>query len=173
MTQTARPFAVPNARNIGIDSFRYLMCFAVALLHALPSVEGLTAETWATLTASVCRGAVPFFFIASGFFMRVPATWKMEIVARPLGRLLPIYAIWFLVYHVIEAVSLGRFAFPSIRDLITGGAGFHLWFIPVLGLTLSATPTAIILVGPRATTAATVVIGSSAWSLAHIMRLLD
>jgi surface polysaccharide O-acyltransferase-like enzyme len=147
-------------RLVRIDSCRYLLCFPVALLHALPGTAGHTTATWATLVASGCGVAVPFFFIASGYFMRVPAVWTPRIVTRPLVRLLPIYVAWFLIYAGIDALFHGPGTGPTVRGLLTGGTAFHLWFIPVLGMTLAAVPTGLVLAGGRTTVAAAVVLAA-------------
>jgi surface polysaccharide O-acyltransferase-like enzyme len=152
MDRVATTTASSGSRLIGIDSARYLLCLAVALLHSLPGTAGHTTAIGATLIASACRAAVPFFFIASGYFMRVPPRWTPLVVTRPLARLLPVYVAWFLIYAAIDALALGYADMPSVRSLLTGGSGFHLWFIPVLGVTLAALPTSIVMVGHRATT---------------------
>jgi surface polysaccharide O-acyltransferase-like enzyme len=110
-----------NERHIGIDSFRYILCFPVALLHSLPGMAGHTTTIWATITACVCRGAVPFFFIASGYFMRTPLSWRPEMLIRPIGRLLPVYIAWFCVYAGIQAVQARHIDGLTVHGLLTGG----------------------------------------------------
>jgi surface polysaccharide O-acyltransferase-like enzyme len=101
--------------------------------------------------ASACRSAVPFFFIASGYFMRVPSPWTFSAARRPLLRLLPVYIAWFLLYAGVDALLHGRVDGLTVRGLLTGGSAFHLWFLPVLGVTLAGVPAALALVGTRVT----------------------
>lgn len=147
-------------RQTGVDFARYVLCFAVATLHALPTIGGQTVAAWATVTACLCRGAVPFFFVASGYFMRVPDRWSWSVIARPLRRLLPVYIVWFLFYAALTPDRSRLSDGMTIHSLLTGGTGFHLWFIPVLGIMLAGLPTALLVLGRRATAVAAIAIAA-------------
>ena len=77
-----------------------------------------------------CRFAVPFFFIASGYFLssNKPAT---QIICKSFQRIAPIYVVWTLAYTVIF------WAWPTdwegwVGLAFIGGYGHHLWFLPSL-----------------------------------------
>lgn len=141
-------------RQSGIDGFRYLLCFSVALLHSMPSELGYAMPLWMTVIANGCRNAVPFFFIASGYFMRVPTSWTIADARRPVERLLPVYVCWYLIYALLDAVLYHHTDGFTLRNLVTGGTAFHLWFLPILCISLLGLPAAIILLGGRATAVA-------------------
>lgn len=138
-------------RQSGIDAFRYLLCFSVAMLHSMPSELGYAMPIWMTVFANGCRNAVPFFFIASGYFMRVPASWMLSDVQRPLKRLLPVYLIWFFIYIFVDTLLYGYSGGITIRNVATGGSAYHLWFLPVLCISLVGAPIAISLTSERVT----------------------
>ncbi len=107
----------------------------VVALHALPAIPiGMAQPLWVTLVGTVCRFAVPFFFAAGGYFLRIPETPDWAILNRPLQRLLPIYCGWYAIY----VIFFGAFPppspwQPSLQELLLGGLAFQLWFLPVLG----------------------------------------
>lgn len=138
-------------RDTGIDSFRYMMCFPVALLHVNTRHTGLDQQTLTAIVMNGCRIAVPFFFIASGYFMRVPQTWTASLIWQPLTRLLPVYLAWFLIYAATDAAIYGGVYNITIKTIFTGGSAYHLWFLPILSLALALSPTAIIFLGVRTT----------------------
>lgn len=122
-------------RHAGIDAARYLLCFAVVLLHSLPRPDGGSPGLAQLLIAIFCRGAVPFFFITSGYLAH-PKVGRPS--ARPLVRLLPVYVFWMLVYGLLSGP--GGIGHPNLHQLVTGGTAFHLWFIPALAVSLTLVP---------------------------------
>jgi surface polysaccharide O-acyltransferase-like enzyme len=117
-------------RNQGIDAFRYLLAYLVVLLHSLPNI-GPGAGPWVFWISLICRAAVPFFFVASGYFLK-PST-NLEGVLKPVRRLLPVFLFWLAIYTMYDLLSGGRSELPRPGDLLTGGRAFHLWFLPALG----------------------------------------
>jgi surface polysaccharide O-acyltransferase-like enzyme len=66
-----------------------------------------------TLVKIACRVAVPFFFITSGYFMKTGSKLDIEIVLKPLRRLLPIYfsdSLFIIFSSVWRLSSLGTSA---------------------------------------------------------------
>lgn len=118
-----------------IDIFKFVAAAEVLILHALPRPEpGVADPSWAFLIGSICRAAVPFFFVVSGFFLRIPERFEPSIITRPLKRLLPIFLGWMLIYDVAFSVFGAPYPWhPRLSDLWTGGIAFQLWFLPVLG----------------------------------------
>lgn len=122
----------------GIELLRVIGIFAVVIIHA--NAVGLFGE-WRTtgfVLDELSRFAVPCFFVISGFF------WKPETLSRPWPaisafamKLLPLYVFWILFYFAAEFSELfyprlyGR-NFIAVLAPFSGGAGFHLWFIPAL-----------------------------------------
>lgn len=121
--------AAPRCR--GIDAARWLLCFPVALLHSLPRPDIGHPPTSAILIAVVCRVAVPFFFVTSGYFAQA---------GNPLAvikRLAPVYLAWLIIYSLADH-QLAQLLHPG--TWLTGGSAIHLWFIPALMIALIIVP---------------------------------
>lgn len=125
------------SRYDGIDFIRFCMAFLIVLLHSLPSYQEQQYQIWSAPLAMICRAGVPFFFITSGYFLARQERFSVGIVLKPLRRLLPIYIFWMAVYFVfLLVVPIHSWSF-GLRDLLSGGTAFHLWFLPALGFALA------------------------------------
>src|SRR5579871_5387502 len=102
------------ARNQGVDAFRYLLAYLVVLLHSLPGNAVTADAVWPFWLSSICRAAVPFFFVASGYFLK-PAP-GLAAVLKPLKRLLPVYAFWFAIYAIWDVLQGGLHQLPHPGD---------------------------------------------------------
>jgi surface polysaccharide O-acyltransferase-like enzyme len=138
---------VVRARNAGIDAARYFLLFGVVFLHAKPHNNTLSV----VLSASACRAAVPFFFIAAGYFLRPGAGFDLDLVLSRVRRLLPPFIFWLVVYFLLAKILPGHPWKFRLRDLLNGGLAFHLWFLPALGLGLVFVGGGLRLLGPKVT----------------------
>ncbi len=127
------PALAPRVRNIGIDAFRYIAFIFVVVLHGfIRTDEEFHSSIWIFHTA---RFAVPFFFIASGYFLaRSDPEFKSGLL-RTLKRIAPIFIVWVLIYltlfgHLDDLTRLDSF----LHILATGGFAYHLWFLPALAV---------------------------------------
>ena len=81
-----------------------------------------------------------------------------SLLDRPLSRLLPVYLGWSLVYlFALWALSpdpLGGIDHVVLR----GGGGFHLWFLPAIGLSLILVGLGLRTIGWGATAAAAAIL---------------
>lgn len=126
---------VVPGRDEGVDAFRFIMAMLVVVLHSVWEANAVSPGStpwWAEGLNILSRAAVPFFFVASGYYLRVDAHLA-KLVTQPIKRLLPIFIVWNIVYHLVLRLGLvdpltdnGRFG------LLTGGDAYHLWFIPAL-----------------------------------------
>ena len=123
----------------GIDRFRIAACLMVIAVHTGPlGSVSQTADT--VVTYIICRLAVPFFFLASGFFL-VRAAGR-ESGARPLAAflrktlLLDLAAIAaFLPLNVYSGYfRQEHLAVNLLRDLAFNGTLYHLWYLPAAAL---------------------------------------
>jgi surface polysaccharide O-acyltransferase-like enzyme len=141
-------------RLAGVDALRVLAAFMVVCIHALPFSHpayeiGLFRPSEAIL--ALCRAAVPFFFIASGyFFARSIESPEMapRLLARQGRRLMLLFLAWCVIYFVVpppQAILERRviphyvehFQFLSQRIVevparVMEGTAFHLWFFTSL-----------------------------------------
>ncbi|MEI5687817.1 acyltransferase family protein [Sphingomonas kyungheensis] len=129
------PAAPPEvaSRRAGVDLMRLVAFVAVVLIHAV--ADGANdAATAADTIAVLARFAVPFFFVAFGYFLspRAPARTAMRLLVR----LAPPFFVWALVYILYFKGSLAELRSPAmlVRLLVTGLDGQHLWFLPALGV---------------------------------------
>lgn len=165
--------AATKPRDRGIDAVRYLAAVAVVGLHALPSgmEDGANVPLFPSLAISA-RFAVPFFFIAAGYFQKVNGVSLGRIVGRPLRRLLPIYVIWIALYWLASRiVPLADMDWNMAWWKIAWGGGpvFHLWFLPALGFGLALVGIGRATIGLRATTAIAILLALAdlAWTSYH------
>lgn len=117
----------------GLDAFRLVAAFLVVAIHTSP-LWSVNQSADFLLTRVVARLAVPFFFMASGFFLARSAG------PRPLARFLAknarLYGLCILLYLPLNWY-LGDFGHPnllarSLRDLLWNGTVYHLWYFPAL-----------------------------------------
>ena len=125
--------ADPAGRLAGIDLMRLVAFVAVVLIHAVADGAG-DAPVAADVIAILSRFAVPFFFVAFGYFMPHRAPGRAAL--RLLVRLAPPFLFWALVYVLYFQGSLAGLRSPAMiaRLLVTGLDGQHLWFLPALGV---------------------------------------
>lgn len=143
----ANPADSAPTRAVGIDAGRIVMAFLVVAVHALP-VGGAAGFA---IVGMLCRCAVPFFFMAAGYFLKVPRRFTATLLLKPLIRLVPIYGFWMLVYYGVAAATGVVPVRLGLRDLLSGGTAFHLWYLPALGIAMVLVPAGILVAGPRAT----------------------
>jgi surface polysaccharide O-acyltransferase-like enzyme len=116
-------------RNHGFDALRFLAAAVVVLLHSTATPDAARYSSHLAILRTACRFAVPFFFIASGYFQRDVTRFDFQLITRPLKRLLPLYIFWTILYDLVflakyDIATLLRYNF---------NAAYHLWFLPALG----------------------------------------
>src|SRR5271155_5646095 len=142
-----------NVRISGIDAGRFIAVAAVVLIHTAHDItytilthspqlpnEGEFGINAGDVITQLARFAVPFFFLASGFFfarhLKDPIFATIKLLAR---RLLVPFLLFSTVYNLISPLRSEWFTRPAYiaRWIVNGGAGHHLWFLPALFLWLS------------------------------------
>jgi len=117
-------------RAHGIDAFRLIGAFCIVLLH---SSYGALDAGWVEAFRLLSRWAVPFFFIASGYFLHKRRDENGDLplgrIEPNLTRLLSILLVASLVYFPIKML-MGPEPF-RVEQLLVGNY-FHLWFIGAL-----------------------------------------
>jgi peptidoglycan/LPS O-acetylase OafA/YrhL len=126
-----------------IDIGKYISALLVLAIHVYPFVE-ISPVFNTFFIATICRLAVPFFFVTSGFF------FAKKLFARPfdenamlknylirIGRLYLVWTIIYLPYTIWNYMDTG-FSWYNIisylRDFLLNGSYYHLWFLPALML---------------------------------------
>jgi surface polysaccharide O-acyltransferase-like enzyme len=111
-----------GGRETGIDLGRLIAMVAVICLHV--RLDPVATDTgWYAIVNQLARFAVPFFFVAMGYFSKIGSGSGGAL--RAAGRLLALYALWSVLY-------LLAFGWPAELDwrmLLHGGNIDALWFL--------------------------------------------
>ncbi|MDB5714768.1 MAG: putative Acyltransferase family protein [Sphingomonadales bacterium] len=137
-------------RAHGVDAGRLFMAFLVACLHSRAGNGVGTADAANAILGMVCRAAVPFFLITSGYFLNIPPKFSTQMIVKPLIRLLPVYVFWMTISYIYVYYTHALPLKFSIRDLVSGGSAFHLWYLPALGVSLVFVSLGVTFLGRRA-----------------------
>ncbi|MGG4440749.1 serine racemase VanT catalytic subunit [Brevibacillus fortis] len=130
----------------GLDQFRIIAAILVIAIHTSPL---LSMNEWAdfTLTRTIGRVAVPFFFMCTGFFflqklgtdhnrnayLLKPFLWKV-------GKLYLLSILLYLPVNVYAGYFTDGFTvFSAVKDILFNGTLYHLWYFPgiMLGVCIS------------------------------------
>jgi surface polysaccharide O-acyltransferase-like enzyme len=147
-----------RTREAGIDAFRYLLIALVIFGHSWWYVGALERGnlTWLLLITAHC--AVPFFFIASGYFLRWQERDVFSVTRWSCRKLLPPAIIWAAIYLAISWLFGPRTLSDLVRLVTHVDFGRHLWFLPALAFALSAVSVSLRLFGWRANWAMAVIL---------------
>lgn len=146
-------------RISSVDTLKTFATLAVVAIHTRPFSgpefsDSVFFSALFYLINQASRFAVPFFFVASGYFFarsveRGGSPWSQFF--RYSKRLAVVFAVWTVVYGVIPpnwtasffqmgpapaiyktaSMNLARAAEAPLAFLVNG-AGVHLWFLPAL-----------------------------------------
>lgn len=158
-TAPARADKKPE-RSPGIDAVRFIGAAAVVAIHTVSPHHvnfGLTSQG---IIDQLCRWAVPFFFISSGYFLVKKSARARKMIGDYLRRIVPMFAVWALFYVAITKGGLSRLSNPDflVWVLVTGGPGWHLWYLPAL---LSSFMIVILMRQARLSVAAMLIFGAT------------
>ncbi|TQK62155.1 serine/alanine racemase [Brevibacillus sp. AG162] len=130
----------------GLDRFRIIAAILVIAIHTSPL---LSISEWAdfTLTRTIARVAVPFFFMCTGFFflqkLGTDPNRNSSMLRQFLWKVGKLYLLSILLYLPVN-VYAGYFTdgftlFSAVKDLLFNGTLYHLWYFPgiMLGVCIS------------------------------------
>lgn len=126
-----------SKRNLkGIEYFRIAAAFLVVAIHTSP-LASCSATADFIVTRVIARVAVPFFFMATGYFVLGGVN-----VRRSLKKLLIIYAASAALYLPVNVYAghlQGWDLLELARQALFEGTFYHLWYLPaaILGLWLT------------------------------------
>ena len=129
----------------GIDIFRMIAALLVITIHTSPltSVDD-TADF--ILTRILARVAVPFFFMASGFFLfsrrdgGVPSAGGLLTFSKKTALLYAAAVLLYLPLNFYNGTIQNWISLPNLlNDLFIEGTFYHLWYVPasMLGAVIS------------------------------------
>ena len=137
-----------SQKNLSIETLRYIAAFAVICIHFFyPKDKQLTLiiNQWA-------RFAVPFFFVASGYFLsqKLKKNDAPPVYWNYVKKVLILYIAWQFIYFInpnhygeiyirgwqqAYLVKLNKVILQN-WDIMLGGWAPHLWFFESLALTV-------------------------------------
>lgn len=123
-------------RNRSIDIFRYVCAVLVVVIHTNP-FQDISPRFGYFLSQVLPRVAVPFFFLVAGYFYIDALENRKKVFLPYLIRLLKTYALWSILYFVIDLIQWGyqditHFFLRFIVSFMTIGSYYHFWFFPAL-----------------------------------------
>lgn len=117
----------------GIDCFRFIAALLIITIHTSPLTSFSEMGDF-ILTRVMARVAVPFFFMASGFFTISRYTCNARRLADFIKRTAVIYGAAILLYIPVNIYN-GYFGMKNlapniIKDMVFDGTFYHLWYLP-------------------------------------------
>lgn len=126
----------------GIDYFRIIAAFLVIAIHTSPLLSYNDTADF-ILTGILARTAVPFFFMASGFFLISAYSYNSDKLKSFIKKTSIIYGIAIVIYIPINIYN-GYFNMDSllpniVKDVVFDGTLYHLWYLPaaIIGAIIS------------------------------------
>ena len=123
-------------RIAGIDLFRLAAAFAVVSLHV--HFRGGLGEGAEVVIRLLCRWAVRFFFLVTGYFLERKAAARFRAAGslRRLGVVFVTSSILFLPMDLVSLGLAGTVSYCVRGEFLLRGTHFHLWFLSSMGVGL-------------------------------------
>ena len=115
-----------------LDLLRIAATLAIVCLHVSPFVGlDISSPDWqiANVYNTLCRFAVPVFFMISGALFLSPQheLSPRRIFTKSLPRLLTSFLFWSALYAIVYCVSTGKGKWTFLNQLLRGH--YHMWYI--------------------------------------------
>lgn len=130
----------PGKEYGGIDAFRVIAAVLVIAVHTSPLLSVHETADF-IFTRIIDRVGVPFFFMATGFFLlpaylekkTSPSTllrfWKKCVVYYGMATLIYLPLLFYKGYFQDEASF-----FAIAKDIVFDGTFYHLWYFPAVAI---------------------------------------
>ena len=134
---------IKRQRLTGVDLFRGIAAYAVAVLHSGDETTATVVHYWAAEVRQFCGFAVPFF-LATSFYLIINKLYINETsysLKPRIKRIVIPYLLWTIVYLVFRSVKflisnkpeeLKKLFSDPISIIFFGGAEVQLYFLPIL-----------------------------------------
>lgn len=126
--------------QFGISFLRILATLSVIVIHVsgplVVKFGEISSFDWnvANFFDSISRYSVPLFFMISGSLLLSQNYGFIEFLKKRLGKILPPFLFWSLIYSILNRYVFVSEAFNSskiVKDIFYGSE-YHLWFIYTL-----------------------------------------
>ena len=148
-------------RNSAIDIAKYVAAILVVAIHTRLFAD-VSAELDFAFVDIVCRLAVPFFAVCTGFYLAkaIAAQGNLTSVWRSLRKVMVMYTGWSMVYlliHLIDWHNSGTLCSEYLvgwcKSFFVSSSYYHLWYLsaliyalPIYALIIKLAPPQIFLV---------------------------
>lgn len=145
MDEKSARLKTPGTEYLSIDYFRVVAALLVVAIHTSPLTDFSDTADF-ILTRVLGRVAVPFFFMASAYFLYTKAIdgrLPYDRLRRFVKKTALLYGAAILFYLPINfySGSAAEWSAPSafVKDLLFNGTFYHLWYLPasILGAFLA------------------------------------
>ncbi len=117
----------------GIDYFRLIAALLIVAIHTSPLASFSEMGDF-MFTRIIARVAVPFFFMASVFFLISRYTYNAERLYAFIKKTATIYGAAILIYIPINIYNdyfkTDNLLPNMIKDIVFDGTFYHLWYLP-------------------------------------------
>ena len=127
-------------QNNGIDLFKFIMAVVVVAIHTHP-FENCTNSDFLKIYELMVNMAVPFFFLASGYFLGMKMNWSFaenlddtNRIIKQLKKIIQMYLIWTVLYlplAIYHFISLKTIPIKAVLIYIRGflfiGEQYNSW----------------------------------------------
>ncbi|AGL01208.1 alanine racemase [Desulfoscipio gibsoniae] len=125
----------------GIDYFRVIAAFLVITIYTSP-LSSVNEIADFILTRVIARTVVPFFFMASGFFLlpgyiseKKTGPGKLPAFLKKTAILYGIASLMYLPVNIYAGYFKSPHLLPNLlKDLVFDGTFYHLWYLPAVML---------------------------------------
>ena len=151
-------------RNPGIDWMKLFAAWMVVAIHTYP-FAGISEPAEILITRTLCRLAVPFFFLVTGFYV-IPRCLEGGRGGRAafvwFRKTAVLYGAAVLIYLPVNLYA-GRLsgdfsARQALKEVLWNGTFYHLWYLPAVLLGMALTLLLIRLLGKKGALAVSLVL---------------
>ena len=144
-------------RNSAIDIVKYVAAILVVGIHTCPFAD-VSAELDFAFVDIVCRLAVPFFAVCTGFYLAnaITAQGNLTSVWRSLRKVMVMYTGWSMVYLLIYLIDWhnsgslrSEYLVGWCKSFFVSSTYYHLWYVSALIYALPIYALIIKLAPPR------------------------
>lgn len=121
--------------KISIDKFKIFAAILIIAIHTYPFTSVNTTFEF-IFTHVLCRIGVPFFLMATGYFVLPKAIKDRDALVEYTKKILKIYAICIVLYFPVNIYAGKLKEFSTIggvlKEILINGTFYHLWYFPAL-----------------------------------------
>lgn len=116
-----------------MDLFRLVAALLVAAVHTAP-LQSYSPLADFILTRIAARVAVPFFLLATGFFLLSrlrPGTARLGALLKKTAALYAAAMVFYLPLNLYNGAFAQNSLLPTLlRAVLVDGTVYHLWYLP-------------------------------------------